>query len=557
MTLQGPSHSSGSSPERPDPPSPIDRLADEHLVAMARLDPCQAARMSIAGSETELTDYSRDGAAARADELRRTREALEALTPSAADRVTADLLRERVQALLAQYEAGDLLGMLGPINGPVAAIRGAFDNMPTRTDEDWATIGARLAKVPAAVASVRAGVDAAIEDGNPPALRQLRATVEQCTAWAGEPGSGGWFATLASARPHLHESAIAAGEAFLELGEWLEREVAASARATDGVGEERYGRAARMMLGSDLDAGEAYDWAWTEVARLEVEMRDVIEQIRPGASPVEAKAHLDDTTAISGAQEWLAWLQELTDRTTDDLRGTHFEIDVALVRCEAMLPPAGVAAAPYYSPPSEDLGVPGRTWYPTVGRERFPTWEMKTTVYHEAVPGHHLQLGRVKVLGDQLCRYRRNVVVSGHIEGWALYAERFMDELGAYDDDPAGRLGFLSFQMLRAARVVIDIGLHLGFARPDGSEWTPENAVAMLVERAALSPAFAASEVDRYLGWPAQAICYKLGEREWLAARADAQQRWGDAFDLKGWHTAALDLGSLGLAQLRAQLSAV
>jgi uncharacterized protein (DUF885 family) len=182
---------------------------------------------------------------------------------------------------------------------------------------------------------------------------------------------------------------------------------------------------------------------------------------------------------------------------------------------------------------------------------------MTTTVYHEAVPGHHLQLGRVRVLGDRLCRYRRNTIVSGHIEGWALYAERLMDELGAYEDDSPGRLGFLSFQMLRAARVVIDIGLHLGFARPDGTEWTAENARTMLVEQAALSDAFAASEVDRYLGWPAQAICYKLGEREWLAAREEARGRWGPSFDLKRWHTAALDLGSLGLAQLRTQLSSI
>jgi uncharacterized protein (DUF885 family) len=541
----------------PDPPSPIERLADDHLAALARLDPCAAARLSIAGSETELTDYSPSGVAARADRLRSTKSALEALTPSAADRVTADLLAERIHAQLAQHDAGDVLGVLGPINGPVAAIRGSFDNMPRETADDWGVLASRLAKVPASVESVRSGVAAATDQGRPPFLRQLEATVEQCAAWAGEPGSGGWFGGLAVARPELTESAVAAGESLRRLAEWLRREVAPRAVATDGVGEEQYVRAARMMLGSELDPREAYEWAWTEVSRLGAAMREVIDRIQPGASLVEAKEHLDRVTAIEGAEGWVAWLQELTDRTTQELRGTHFEIDEALVRCEAMLPPAGVAAAPYYSPPSEDLVVPGRTWYPTLGRERFPTWEMTTTVYHEAVPGHHLQLGRVRVLGDRLCRYRRNTIVSGHIEGWALYAERLMDELGAYEDDSPGRLGFLSFQMLRAARVVIDIGLHLGFARPDGTEWTAENARTMLVEQAALSDAFAASEVDRYLGWPAQAICYKLGEREWLAAREEARGRWGPSFDLKRWHTAALDLGSLGLAQLRTQLSSI
>jgi uncharacterized protein (DUF885 family) len=186
---------------------------------------------------------------------------------------------------------------------------------------------------------------------------------------------------------------------------------------------------------------------------------------------------------------------------------------------------------------------------------------MTTVVFHESVPGHHLQIGRVRVLGDRLSRYRRSTLVMGHGEGWGLYAERLMDELGAYADDPAGRLGFLSFQMLRAARVVIDIGLHLGYAIPadeehGGEAWSPDSARAMLVERCGLSDAFAASEVDRYLGWPAQAICYKLGEREWLAARDEARTRVGADFDLKAWHSKALDLGSLGLAQLRSELSA-
>jgi uncharacterized protein (DUF885 family) len=114
--------------------------------------------------------------------------------------------------------------------------------------------------------------------------------------------------------------------------------------------------------------------------------------------------------------------------------------------------------------------------------------------------------------------------------------------------------------MLRAARVVIDIGLHLGYSIPDdeqhgGQAWSPEIARAMMVERCGLTEAFAASEVDRYLGWPAQAISYKLGEREWLAAREEARAAQGATFDLKAWHSKALDLGSLGLTQMRDELS--
>ena len=550
--------------------TPVQDLADSFLADMARLDPCAAARSSIAGSETELTDYAPEGCDARAALLRQTQAAHTDLTRDSGfasddERVTAALLSERIGSQLAQYDAGDPLGRLGIINGPVAAVRSTFDNMPKATAADLEVVAARLAKVPAALASIRAGVAAAIAGSSAPAVRQVLATVEQCRTWAGAPGSGGWFASLAVHCADLEPLAVAAGTAMGELGEWLSATAAPSARTSDAAGPEVYGRAAAMMLGSVLDAREAYEWAWSELHQLEDQMRATIEQILPGGSLVETKAHLDQATAIAGADAWRGWLQHLTDKTIGHMQGTYFDIDSAILECQAMLPPAGGAAAPYYSPPSEDLRVPGRTWYPTLGRDRLPTWEMTTTVYHEAVPGHHLQLARVKMLKDRLCRYRRNTLVSGHIEGWALYAERLMDEIGAYDNDPGGRLGFLSFQALRAARVVIDIGLHLGYPlpvseRPDegrGSDsWTVELAKKMLVERVGLSSAFASSEVDRYLGWPAQAIGYKLGERDWLAARAEASARLGEAFDLKVWHTTALDLGSLGLTQMRSELAA-
>ncbi len=543
------------------PDSRVDELADIHLEQMARLDPCLASRMSISGNETELTDYSPVGVEARMTRLRQTKAELGSLIASGGEGVTASLLGERVDALLDQYEAGDLLGVMGVIMGPVSLIRSAFDNMPKASDEDWAIVMSRLSKVPEALEGVRAGVAATVAASRAPAQRQVAATIEQCRIWAGEPGSGGWFATFAHQRPGLEALSVAAGDALGSLGQWLHDEIAPVADPADAVGEEKYLRAARSTLGSDLDAREAYDWAWAELRRLDTEVRATIDRFFPAATLVEAKSYLDEATAIEGTGPWRDWLQDLTDETTEALQGTYFDIAPELIRCEVMLSPAGVAAAPHYSPPSEDLRVPGRTWFSTLGQERLATWDAMTIVFHEAVPGHHLQMGRVKVLADRLCRYRRNTIVSAHAEGWALYAERLMDEIGIYDDNPAGRLGFLSFQMLRAARVVIDIGLHLDYAIPrdehyGGQAWTPDIARATIVERCGLPAVFATSEVDRYLGWPAQAISYKLGEREWLSARADARNAEGAAFDLKSWHSKALDHGSLGLTQLRSQLDA-
>jgi uncharacterized protein (DUF885 family) len=193
-------------------------------------------------------------------------------------------------------------------------------------------------------------------------------------------------------------------------------------------------------------------------------------------------------------------------------------------------------------------------------------WGDVTTCYHESVPGHHLQLGYAKLQADSLSRLQRNLFISGHGEGWALYAERLCDEFGWFDD-PGHRLGFLSGQMLRSVRVIIDIGMHLGFEIPSGTTltdgtpfhggavWTPALAYEFAVSETGQGETFLASEIDRYLGWPAQAISYKIGEREWLAARDDARTRLGPRFDLRSFHTAALALGPVGLAQLRREVA--
>ena len=257
-------------------------------------------------------------------------------------------------------------------------------------------------------------------------------------------------------------------------------------------------------------------------------MRHVGERILPGAALGEVIEHLDrDTTrAIDGVDEFQQWNQELIDTTIAELDGTHFDIPEPLHRCEAMIAPPGGAAAMYYTGPSEDFSRPGRTWYPTLGNTHFPLWREVTTCYHEAVPGHHLQVGQVRYLADSLSRYQRAFgFVSGHGEGWALYAERLMGELG-YLEDPAWEMGMLAAQAMRAVRVIVDIGMHLELPSPehDGATWTAELALPFAIERARFQgDDFMRSEIDRYLGWPGQAISYKVGEKVWLDARADAR----------------------------------
>jgi len=285
-------------------------------------------------------------------------------------------------------------------------------------------------------------------------------------------------------------------------------------------------------------------------------------KVLPGATPREAMHHLDSHgQIIDGVDAIRKWLQDLMDTAMDQLDGTHFELADPVRVAQAMIAPPGSAAAPYYTGPSQDFSRPGRTWLPTMGQTTFPVWGLYSTWYHEGVPGHHMQIAQWTYLAGQLSTYQTAVgFVSACAEGWALYAERLMDELG-YLEPPGARMGYLDAQLMRAIRVIIDIGMHLGLTLPAdspmfaGETWTPELALDFFDAHVGRGRDFLASEVVRYLGLPGQAISYKLGERAWLAGRAAARAARGTAFDLKSWHMAALSLGSLGLDDLTDELA--
>jgi uncharacterized protein (DUF885 family) len=355
-------------------------------------------------------------------------------------------------------------------------------------------------------------------------------------------------------RPALAAAVAAAHTAYAETARWLREEYAPRAAEADAVGPERYAVASRLSLGAEIDPVEAYQWAWAELRRLEDEMASEADRVRSGAGIDEAVEHLDQTEFLVGIEVYRDWLQERHDRAISRLHGVHFDIAEPLRRIEVVTVENSSAGSAYYTPPSEDLTRPGRTWWPAANRERFGVWAELTTVFHEGVPGHHLQIGQV-VASEGLSRFARMSRVSAHSEGWALYAERLADELG-WHATPGERLGMLKASAMRAARVVIDIGLHLDLplpaeeARRHGPLWSFQAATEVLRDRGRIARHRLHPEVVRYCGWPGQASSYKLGERAWLAARDEARARLGAGFDLKRWHTDALALGPVGLATL-------
>ncbi len=541
-------------------------IADHYVDKLGALDPCSATYAGIPGHDHEMTDFSPVGVAERIDLVLETLNALEGATNTTDnDRLAAAVMTERLGLEIEQYEAGERLRDIRIIGSPIESARQCFDLMRLETDADWDVVAERMTRVPASLESMEASFREGVAGGVVAARRQALACSEMAATWGGERDEVPFFRALAGQRPNDKTLAAAAEQAtagYARLAAYLRDEYAPAADPCNAVGRERYALFARSFNGIELDLDETYAWGWEELHRIEDTMRKVAERIVPGASIDEVIEHLDadSSRAIEGVEEFRLWNQGLIDQTISDLNGTHFDIAPPLQTCEAMIAPPGGAAAMYYTGPSEDFSRPGRTWYPTMGQTRFPLWKEVSTCYHEAVPGHHLQVAQTVYMAEKLSRFQRLFgFVSGHGEGWALYAERLMGELG-YLEDPGYEMGMLAAQAMRAVRVVVDIGMHLELpiieGEPHAGEtWTPELALPFVIGRSRFPEVFMKSEVDRYLGWPGQAISYKVGERVWLEARADAKQRKGASFDLKEFHSYALDLGSMGLGPLRAELA--
>ena len=556
----------------------IDDLANSYVDEWAPLDPIAATYVGISGHDHKLTDLSPEGHAALADLDRRTLAQLATIQPAdEAERVSKEAMVERLELAVARYDAGDVTSELNVISGGLHSVRSVFDLMPIEGEQAVSDIAARLAAVPTAFTQLRTTLMEAADAGHISARLQILEVAKQCAIWT-DPDGDDFFPSLArrvqgaNSLPaaldgELVRTAAAANEATADFGRFLRDEFAARGRENQAAGRQRYELASQYFLGARIDLDETYAWGFQELARLESEMRRVADKIVPGGGIEDAVAALDadPSRTIQGKEAFRDWMQALADQAISDLHGTHFDIPEQVRRIECCLAPTSDGSI-YYTAPSEDFSRPGRMWWAVPqGISAFSTWREVTTVYHEGVPGHHLQIGQTAVRAEVLNRWQRLLSwSSGHGEGWALYAENLMDELG-YLQDPGDKLGMLDSQCFRATRVIVDIGMHLELPIPHdnpfgfhpGEVWTPELAWDFLRAHCRVPDENLRFELNRYLGWPGQAPAYKVGERIWLQAREDAKARKGRDFDLKEFHRSALDLGSIGLDPLRHALDRI
>ncbi|MDH3605863.1 MAG: DUF885 domain-containing protein [Acidimicrobiia bacterium] len=542
-------------------------LSDTAVNEMAALSPVEATYVGVEGYDHLWTDYSPDGIAAGLDYLGDLRRRIDALPddPDPWAKRATQVARSFVDLEEGYGGHEDIFRAVRKLACPLSEVREVFDVMDLESVEGRESVIARLNGLSGALAGIQSTLEVGMGRGLVAARRQVEVVVEQCATNAGERSS------LRALVPSMAENgaseaelgaagtaAQAAAAAFGEVGTWLEQTYLPSAPAEDPVGRDRYAAASRYFLGLDVDLEETYHWGWSEVERIRADMEALSEEIEPGVGHRAVIELLNtDPARLASRDEFVRLMQERQDSALIELEGTHFDVPEPVKKVVTKLGPPGSNMGAYYISPSEDFSRPGSVWFSVGDHAQIPLWENVSTAYHEGFPGHHLQTGIQMSLAERTSRLQRVWVwYSGSGEGWALYSETLMRELG-YFEKPEYVFGMLASEILRACRVAIDIGSHLGLAIPNsqpfhpGEAWSFDTAVEMLGNYAGLLPDYAAAEVTRYLGWPGQAPSYKIGERVILDLREERKAREGTAFDLKQFHADVLEAGPVGLGLLQ------
>lgn len=546
-------------------PEPFDlaaRMVDE-IVANR---PTLATLLGVPGYDHLWDDLSPQGHESRLDLARRQRQEMEPHLVHADrwQRHAARVIVDHLDESLAAYERHEHLRHLRHTAGDFDELRDTFDRMDTGSEAGWTNVVTRLETFEKPLTGLRDSLEEGRLNGLAVARRQVLSVIDQAkhltgpaSKWTGllkkaESGPG------SSISARLSTALTTAQTAVAEFVQYLETIYLPAAPVADAVGRDRYVGEADRFIGLSINPVETYEWGWEEVHRLEADMKKVAAMIDPDrdlAGVIEL-LESDPAYAVPSQEAFVEFIQNLQNEALHQLEGVQFDLPEEIQRVSVNLVPPGAALGAYYLPPSEDFTRPGGIWYSFGERQQIPLWGEVSTGYHEGFPGHHLQIGTVMTMAENLSRFHRLLIwYSGYGEGWALYTERLMGELG-YFERPEYLLGMLGAQQLRACRVVIDIGCHLGYRIPDhapigaSETWTYDHGVEMLHRVARQPRDVSESELKRYLGWPGQAISYKVGERVILEMREERQRKEGARFDLKEFHRSLLGWGEVRLDYL-------
>jgi uncharacterized protein (DUF885 family) len=539
------------------------RLAEDPLFATNTGDQRYAARLPSMTQE----DFARREAFAR--RVRAQLEALDASALSPSDRVSRDMLVRELTHEIAGYEFGSYRIPLNADSGFQTDFADIPNRMPFRNVQDYENYLARLDAFPRLaaqeIALMRRGLAAgfslsrAVLDGlDSTMLAHVVADPEKSVFYApfrsfplGVPA--GERARLEAAGRRAIRDAVV--PAYRALADFMRTEYVAGARKSVGAselprGREYYAHLVRYYTTLDVTPEEVHAIGLAEVARIRAEMEAVMRKTGFTGSFAEFLAFLrtDPRFYARTPEELLGKacvFSKKADGSLPALFGRLPRLPYAVEPVPAHLAPKYTGGR-YVEPPADGTR-PGIYWVNTYALDKRPLYTLEALTLHEAVPGHHLQVALSQELTG-LPQFRRFSDVGAFGEGWALYSEWLGREAGFYQD-PYSDFGRLTYEMWRACRLVVDTGLH-------AMGWTRQQAIDYLVAHTALSIHECTTETDRYISWPGQALCYKMGELKIRELRRQAESALGERFDVRGFHDAVLANGMVPLPVLEAQVGA-
>lgn len=550
----------------------LDRLAEEFWDAVVAADPAQGTAIGEHRYGDRLSDISLTGRAALARRFEEIQRAVAAL-PAESDpesALTQAALSQAVGDRLALLAADPYAHTVDAMSGPQASFMSVPSYQPLRDVADgesmlsrWWAMGPWIDQQ---IAQLRRGS----AEGKIPVAGSGQRVITQLDELLAQPLEK-WplLAPLQAAHDGWSDGAWRAFEvglagaardgvrpAFARYRTYLADEVMAGARdeAHVGIGHlpggaETYASLARAHTTTDLTPREIHDTGLAETARIDAEIAELASRVlgTPDLASTLAALRGDPSVHFRSAEEIVAVAEASLARGIEAIPAWFGRLPRAACEVVRMQPHEEQhSTIAYYREPPEDGSRPGRYYVNTYAPETRPRYEAEALAFHEAVPGHHLQVAIGQEL-EHLPAFRRHAETTAFVEGWGLYSERLADEMGLYSND-LDRIGMLSYDAWRASRLVVDTGMH-------ALAWSRSAAIDFMAAHTALAPNNIANEVDRYIGWPGQALAYKIGQLEIRRIRSEAEAALGASFDMRRFHDAVLGHGALPLSVLRGSVA--
>ncbi|HEY4001223.1 MAG TPA: DUF885 domain-containing protein [Candidatus Xenobia bacterium] len=533
-------------------------LAREYWDWMLKTNPTMATYLGDRRYDDLLPDISAAGLAAQDHDLARFEQQVTGLTlQDEADKLTAELLRLKLRDQRAEIRHGFHEWVLDQLAGPQVWLLELLNYQPLKNDEDLERLTRRYQAFQPYMQGWVANLRDGVKQGRVLPAVILERVLGQLHDLLNTPPNDSPLHPRNQEGPRFSRTALAACEkavteqvypAYRSLRDFLEDDY--PARDTVGLsalpgGAEAYQYRIHAHTTTPLTAAQVHELGIGQVAALEKEMAEVARSVAGTTDIQKFRRSLQDDS-----EHFYANREDLLD----DYRAILTQVEAMLPRWFGRLPASRCDLKPiesfrekdciaaFYYPPSEDFSRAGVFYVNTYEPGTRPRYHAPALTVHEAVPGHHLQIALAMEQSD-LPDFRRHGDFTAYVEGWALYTERLANEMGVYRD-ALSRFGMLTFQVWRAARLVVDTGLH-------AMGWSREQAIQYFEDHVGLPSMEIVNEIDRYIMWPGQALAYAVGMNEFLALRRLAEDRLGSRFDIKAFHDEVLRHGALPLSVLR------